>query len=95
MTATYYTRANHSHHLANGESWEHASRGGAWCAAPSRYKMGSKIWVKNLANGKTIVVTVKDRGCSCIDLPSRHFARIAGPRWKIIGRIKIKMRVLP
>ena len=63
------------------------------CAAPPKYKFGTMLRVTNLANKKSVVVKVTDRGylVNTIDLTYGAFAKIAKHR---DGRVKIKVEVV-
>ena len=92
MTATYYgDRYKTVRHTANGDRFNmHAMT----CAAPPRYKFGTMLKVTNLANNKSVIVKVTDRGYlgnHTIDLTYGAFGKIANHR---DGRVKIKVDVV-
>ena len=91
-TATYYgDKYKTVRHTANGQVFNmHAMT----CAAPKHYKFGTKLRVTNVANGKSVVVTVTDRGGfgnRCVDLTYGAFGKIANHR---SGRIKVNVEVV-
>ena len=55
---SYYARMHNGHITAGGEKFD----SNAMTAAHRRLPMGTKLKVTNLANGKSVVVTVNDRG---------------------------------
>src|SRR3954470_13286820 len=55
---SYYARMHNGHVTAGGEKFD----SNAMTAAHRRLPMGTKLKVTNLANGKSVVVTVNDRG---------------------------------
>ena len=55
---SYYARMHDGHVTAGGEKFD----SNAMTAAHRRLPMGTKLKVTNLANGKSVVVTVNDRG---------------------------------
>lgn len=55
---TYYARSHDGHTTASGEKFD----SNAMTAAHRKYPMGTKLKVTNLANGKSVVVRVNDRG---------------------------------
>ena len=64
------------------------------CAAPKKFKFGTKLKITNLENKKSVIVTVTDRGGfgnHVIDLTYHAFKRIAKHK---DGRIKIKVQVV-
>jgi rare lipoprotein A len=90
-TATYYgDKYKTPRKTASGERFNmHAMT----CAAPPKYKFGTMLRVTNLANKKSVVVKVTDRGylVNTIDLTYGAFAKIAKHR---DGRVKIKVKVV-
>lgn len=91
-TATYYGNTyKTARRTANGERF---NMNAMTCAAPSKYKFGTMLRVTNLANKKSVVVRVTDRGHlgnHTIDLTYGAFGKIAKHR---DGRVKIKVEVL-
>jgi len=80
--------------LADGTSYHQR---GDFCAAPRHIPLGSQLLVRNLSNGRRLVVTVRDRGNfgrNVIDLPSRSFSRLAGRGWREKGIVKIAYHVM-
>jgi rare lipoprotein A len=55
---SYYARMHHGHITAGGEKFD----SNAMTAAHRQLPMGTKLKVTNLANGKSVVVKVNDRG---------------------------------
>ena len=55
---SYYARMHDGHITAGGEKFD----SNAMTAAHRQLPMGTKLKVTNLANGKSVVVTVNDRG---------------------------------
>jgi rare lipoprotein A len=55
---SYYSRRHNGHITAGGQKFD----SNALTAAHRKYPMGTKLKVTNLANDKTVVVTVNDRG---------------------------------
>jgi rare lipoprotein A len=55
---TYYARMHNGHITAGGEKFD----SNALTAAHRKYPMGTKLKVTNLANDKSVIVTVNDRG---------------------------------
>lgn len=55
---SYYARMHNGHVTAGGEKFD----SNAMTAAHRSLPMGTKLKVTNLANGKSVVVTVNDRG---------------------------------
>ena len=91
-TATYYGNTyKTARRTANGERF---NINAMTCAAPPKYKFGTMLRVTNLANKKSVVVRVTDRGHLghyTIDLTYGAFGKIAKHR---DGRVKIKVEVL-
>lgn len=91
-TATYYgDRYKTARKTASGEAFNmHAMT----CAAPKHFSFGTKLRVTNLANNKSVIVKVTDRGYlgnNTIDLTYGAFGKIASHR---TGRIKINVEVI-
>ena len=55
---SYYSRTHNGHITAGGDKFD----SNALTAAHRKYPMGTKLKVTNLANDKSVVVTVNDRG---------------------------------
>ena len=56
--ASYYADSFHGRKMANGQLYHRDSM----TCAHLRYPLGTKLLVRNLANGREVVVTVTDRG---------------------------------
>ena len=56
--ASYYADRFHGHKMANGQLYHRDSM----TCAHLRYPLGTKLLVRNLVNGREVVVTVTDRG---------------------------------
>ena len=90
--ASYYADRYHNKRTASGELHK---RGGN-TAAHMTLPFGTQVKVTNLANGKSVVVRVNDRGNFArgriIDLSRAAFNAIGNPR---SGLIKVKLEVVP
>lgn len=90
--ASYYADRYHNKRTASGEL--HKSGGNT--AAHMTLPFGTQVKVTNLANGKSVVVRVNDRGNFArgriIDLSRAAFSAIGNPR---SGLIKVKLEVVP
>ena len=91
-TATFYgNKYKKPRKTASGETFNmHAMT----CAAPKKYKFGTMLRITNLANKKSVIVRVNDRGGfghRTIDLTYSAFGKIAKHRE---GRVKIKVEVV-
>ena len=91
-SATYYgNKYKEQRKTASGEVFKvHAMT----CAAPKKYKFGTKLKVTNLENNKSVIVKVNDRGGfghNVIDLTYHAFKKIAEHSK---GRIKVKVQVV-
>ena len=90
--ATYY--GNHYKKprlMANGEVFNVKAM---TCAAPKKFAFGTKLKITNLANNKSVIVTVTDRGGfgnHVIDLTYYAFKRISEHKH---GRIKVKVQII-
>ena len=85
MIATYYTHS--PGRLADGTLYN----SGYFCAAPKRFKLGQKLRIAYPVSGRRITVTVRDRGCSHLDLSQTAFKALVGPRYKVIGKVTVKI----
>ena len=89
--ASYYADRYHNKRTASGELHK---RGGN-TAAHMTLPFGTQVKVTNLANGKSVVVRVNDRGNfprgRIIDLSKAAFSAIGNPR---AGLIKVRIEVL-
>jgi rare lipoprotein A len=84
---TYYGKAFHGNYTYSGEVFD---MNGMTCAS-NVFRMGLKLKVTNPENGKSIVVTVTDKGempNHVIDLSEGAFKKIANLRQ---GRIKVNV----
>ena len=90
--ATYYGNNYKTvRHTANGEIFKVNAM---TCAAPKKFKFGTKLKITNLDNNKSVVVTVTDRGRfgnSLIDLTYGAFKKIEDHKK---GRIKVKVQII-
>jgi hypothetical protein len=82
---------NEAKEVLEGEaSWFHAP---AMTAAMNQYNMGDKVKVTNTSNGKTVTVTIDDRGPfvlgRIIDLSSDAFVKIA-PLSQGVAQVKVE-----
>ncbi|MFM5025068.1 septal ring lytic transglycosylase RlpA family protein [Aeromonas caviae] len=89
--ASYYADRYHNKKTASGERYN----SGANTAAHMTLPFGSMVRVTNLANGKSVVVRVNDRGNFArgriIDLSRAAFSTIGNTR---SGLIKVKVEVV-
>ncbi|MFQ1934671.1 septal ring lytic transglycosylase RlpA family protein [Aeromonas veronii] len=89
--ASYYADRYHGKQTASGELYRNNLNSAAHMELP----FGSMVRVTNLANGKSVVVKVNDRGAfksgRIIDLSKSAFSSIANIRE---GVIKVKVEVL-
>ncbi|CAJ1772154.1 septal ring lytic transglycosylase RlpA family protein [Aeromonas veronii] len=89
--ASYYADRYHGKKTASGERYRNNLNSAAHMELP----FGSMVRVTNLANGKSVVVKVNDRGAfksgRIIDLSKSAFGSIANIRE---GVIKVKVEVL-
>ena len=88
--ATWYGNQFHGKKTASGERFNQ----NAMTCASNKHKLGTRLKVTNLANGKSIVCRVNDRGKLgkgvVVDLSKGAFAKIARLSQ---GRIKVKVTV--
>lgn len=91
-TASWYGANHHGKKMANGKIYNMYN---LTCAAPPKYKLGSKIKVTNIENNKSVIVTVTDRGGFYkkheFDLSMKAFEKIAPLKQ---GIVKMKFQVL-
>ncbi|WP_421246808.1 septal ring lytic transglycosylase RlpA family protein [Aeromonas sanarellii] len=89
--ASYYADRHHNKKTASGEPYKHHANTAAHMTLP----FGSRVKVTNMANGKSIVVRINDRGRfskgRVIDLSKAAFKTISNPR---AGIIKVKLNVI-
>ena len=89
--ASYYADRYHNKKTASGERYN----SGANTAAHMTLPFGAMVRVTNLANGKSVVVRVNDRGNFArgriIDLSRAAFSTIGNTR---SGLIKVRLEVL-
>ena len=90
--ATYYGNQYKTRKLtANGNVF---NKYAMTCAAPKRFKFGTKLKVTNLENNKLVIVKVNDRGgfgSNVIDLTYGAFKKIEDHKK---GRIKVKIQII-
>jgi len=91
-TATYYGKHYKKlRHTANGDIFNVK---GMTCAAPKKFKFGTKLKITNLENNKSVIVKVNDRGGFgnyVIDLTYYAFKKIECHKK---GRIKVKVQIV-
>jgi len=91
-SATFYGNNYKKRRLmANGEVFNVKAM---TCAAPKKFKFGTKLKITNLDNNKSVIVTVTDRGGfgnHVIDLTYSAFKRISEHHK---GRIKVKVQIV-
>ncbi|WP_372761969.1 septal ring lytic transglycosylase RlpA family protein [Pseudoalteromonas sp.] len=89
--ASFYADKYHGRTTASGKRFsQHAAT-----AAHLTFAFGTKVTVTNLANNKSVVVTINDRGPyvrgRIIDLSKGMFKKIADPK---VGVIDVSLTVL-
>lgn len=91
-TATWYGENHHGKKMANGKIYNMYK---LTCAAPPKYKLGTKVKVTNIKNNKSVIVIVTDRGAFYkrheFDLSKKAFETIAPLKQ---GIVKIKFEVI-
>jgi len=89
--ASYYANKYHGRTTANGETFNQ----NAATAAHLELDFGTKVKVTNLANNKSVIVRINDRGPyvrgRVIDLSLGMFKKIADPK---VGVIDVSISVL-
>ena len=89
--ASYYANIYHGRTTANGETFNQ----NAATAAHLELDFGTKVKVTNLANNKSVIVRINDRGPyvrgRVIDLSLGMFKKIADPK---VGVIDVSISVL-
>ena len=89
--ASYYADRYHNKRTASGEPYQKSANTAAHMTLP----FGAMVRVTNLANGKSVVVRVNDRGNfprgRVIDLSRAAFSSIGNTR---SGLLKVKVEVL-
>ena len=89
--ASYYADRYHNKRTASGEPYQKSANTAAHMTLP----FGAMVRVTNLANGKSVVVRVNDRGNfprgRIIDLSRAAFSSIGNTR---PGLLKVKVEVL-
>ncbi|XQF92188.1 septal ring lytic transglycosylase RlpA family protein [Pseudoalteromonas espejiana] len=89
--ASYYANKYHGRTTANGETFSQS----AATAAHLDFAFGTKVKVTNLANNKSVIVRINDRGPyvrgRVIDLSLGMFKKIADPK---VGIIDVSVSVL-
>ena len=83
--ASWYGAAFAGKPMANGQPFDPQ---GFTCASWD-YPLGTRLWVRNKANGKTVEVTVTDRGPAkrlhrILDLSEAAFSALADPKLGVI-----------
>jgi len=90
-TASYYADKFNGKRTASGEKFSNRKL----TAAHKKLAFGTKLRVTNIANGKSVIVTVNDRGPfgggRDIDLSKKAFMQIADN--KNHGEIKVKIEI--
>ncbi|MEN0038026.1 MAG: septal ring lytic transglycosylase RlpA family protein [Cellvibrio sp.] len=90
--ASFYANLHQAKKTASGEIYDHKLS----TAAHKKLPFGTKLKVTNLANGKTVVVKVNDRGPfikgRILDLSKSAFSSIASVS---AGVIEVKIEVIP
>jgi rare lipoprotein A len=90
-TASYYADKFNGKRTASGEKFSNRKL----TAAHKKLAFGTKLKITNIANGKSVIVTVNDRGPfgggRDIDLSKKAFMQIADN--KNHGEIKVKIEV--
>ena len=89
--ASFYANLHQSKKTASGEIYDHKLN----TAAHKKLPFGTKVRVTNLANGKTVVVKINDRGPfvkgRILDLSKSAFSSIASTS---SGVINVKVEVI-
>ncbi|MDC9520558.1 septal ring lytic transglycosylase RlpA family protein [Pseudoalteromonas sp. Angola-31] len=89
--ASYYANKYHGRTTANGETFSQSASTAAHLELP----FGTKVKVTNLANNKSVIVRINDRGPyvtgRVIDLSLGMFKKIADPK---VGVIDVSISVL-
>lgn len=86
-TASYYGAAFHGNKTASGQTFNMNAN-----TAAHRYlPFGTRIRVKNVSNGRTLTVTINDRGPfvhgRVLDLSRGAFSRLFGGTGQGVGRV--------
>lgn len=88
FTCTWYGSAFHGNYTKSGEIFD---KNKLTCAS-NHFKIGTKLKITNVENGKSVIVKVNDTGAfkdKNIDLSEGAFKRIANLKQ---GRIEIKVK---
>ena len=89
--ASFYANIHQFNKTASGERYNHSSR----TAAHKELPFGSNVRVTNVANGKSVIVKVNDRGPfvrgRIIDLSKSAFSSIANTS---VGVISVQIEVI-
>lgn len=88
FTCTWYGSAFHGNYTKSGEIFD---KNKLTCAS-NHFKLGTRLKITNIENGKSVVVKVNDTGAfkdKNIDLSEGAFKRIANLKQ---GRIEIKVK---
>lgn len=88
FTCTWYGSAFHGNYTKSGEIFD---KNKLTCAS-NHFKLGTRLKITNIENGKSVIVKVNDTGSfkdKNIDLSEGAFKRIANLKQ---GRIEIKVK---
>ncbi len=89
--ATYYADKFNGKKTASGEKFSNSK----YTAAHKKLPFGTKLKVTNIANGKSVIVTVNDRGPFTrgydIDLSKKAFMEIADNKKQ--GKLEVKLEI--
>jgi len=88
FTCTWYGSAFHGNYTKSGEIFD---KNKLTCAS-NHFKLGTRLKITNIENGKSVIVKVNDTGAfkdKNIDLSEGAFKRIANLKQ---GRIEIKVK---
>lgn len=94
LSATFYHDGT-GRPCANGHSYAwNARHYGAFCAG-NRWALGTHLELAS-RSGRRVRVTVVDRigSGSDVDCSETTFAALAGSRYKVVGRLPVRVRVL-
>ncbi len=89
-TATWYGQPYHGRRMANGQVYDMNDPTTAAC---NLYPLGTWLRITNPANGRSVVVQVRDRGSfsQALDLSYAAFAALADPR---AMRLRVRFEVV-
>ena len=94
---TWYGKEHHGNKTASGKVFNMYE---LTAAASSKIPLWSKVKVTNISNGKSVIVTITDRGGFAkktpnnLDLSYAAFKKICNKSPHVDGRLKIKIEVL-